>query len=870
MFTRHIQPSFAGGEVSPSLQARVDTAAYHTWLKTARNFFVHPQGGASNRPGTAYMGTAKNTGKSCRIVPFVVGENEAYVLELGHHYIRVYTSAGQVLADGGESVYEISSPYVAADLAEVCYTQYDQKLFLAHPDYPPQCLTRLSPGRFSLEEHPVQFGPFMLSNTQDSRKMRIYSTQETSQVQGVAATLSFAPVVDNRYFVYGYFNDVLFSVARDYGLDLGVLVSDFNTKFSSSGVTAVNLGGVLKITSPQATGGDWNGAVLRLTYRDSFLHEPSIVIEQVLSGGVNDGGTVPVGNLTYVLESNFDIFSPKHETGRFSLTHVLPSQYQTGTLGYDTSSGVIKSSSDWRIQTSGTWTGTLVLEKSEDLGVTWQAVKYFIRTSNDNNFVEFGTLEDNGKIYHLRLRAVGITGQAGYELTAAAFKQEGVAVVEHFIDAQHVTVTLERPYGAADWTSDWAEGSFSPKNGYPTCVFFYQDRLGLAGTYQEPQTLWFSKTGLYGDFGHARGELLDTDAMSINLSGKKLNTIHNVSAAGKLLIFTAGSEWSLSSNGALTPYNVQIEQQSERGSSATSVVVVGNRALYVQARGRALRDFYYDYASASYTGEDLTLCAKHLFHNKTITEICHQQEPDNLIWCVLSDGGLATLTYVAEQNICAWTHHDTQGAFRSVCTIPNRGYDEVWFVVERGNNYFIEKLLPRLASTAPQDQVFLDASISKKSDTAFSEVTGLTHLEGKSVGVLADGNPVSGLTVHEGKITLPRPMTSVHVGLLYRAELQTLPIVFQLENGFSSDQKKRVVSVTLQLANSRGGCVGLDGERAEEIIQRQGEPYNTPLDLKTESYVLSLSGTHTLMPSVVFTQEQPLPVTLLALLCRVA
>ena len=401
-------------------------------------------------------------------------------------------------------------------------------------------------------------------------------------------------------------------------------------------------------------------------------------------------------------------------------------------------------------------------------------------------------------------------------------------------------------------------------------MFFYQDRLGLAGTYQEPQTLWFSRTGVYSDFGHARGDLLDTDAMSINLSGKKLNMIHNVSAAGKLLVFTAGSEWSLSSSGALTPYNVQIEQQSERGSSATAVAVVGNRVIYVQARGSSLRDFYYDYTSASYTGEDLTLCAKHLFHNKTITEICHQQEPDNLIWCVLSDGGLATLTYVAEQNICAWAHHDTQGAFRSVCTIPNRGYDEVWFAVERGSNWFIEKLLPRLASTAPQDQVFLDASVSRKSDTAFSEVTGLTHLEGKSVGVLADGSPLSGLTVHNGKITLPHAMTSVHVGLTYRAELQTLPIVFQLENGFSSDQKKRVVSVTLQLANSRGGHVALEGENAEEIIQRQAEPYNTPLDLKTESYVLSVSGTHTLVPSVIFTQREPLPVTLLALLCRVA
>ncbi len=869
MFTRHIQPSFSGGEVSPSLAARVDSTAYATWLQEACNVVVHPQGGVSNRPGTAYMGTAKYTDKPCRIIPFVVGEEESYVLEFGHQYIRVYTSAGQMLDDDSDP-YEISSPYAADDLASLSFAQYDQKLFLAHPNYPLYGLSRVAQGRFTLAQQPVQFGPFQLANTQENHKLRITTSQESQEVTGVAATLSFAPVVDNRYFVYGYFQNELFYVAEDYGLNITALVNAFNTRYNASGLTASNLGGVIKITSPVATGGNWNGAVLRLTYRDSFAHEPAIVIEQALSGGVNDGGTVIIGDTTYLLESNFDLFTPLHVGARFSVTHALESQYQTGTLGYEDISSVIKSSCDWRVQTSGTWTGTIVLEKSEDLGATWQAVKYFIRTSADDNTVAFGTLEDTGTIYQLRLRACQITGQAGYELSAEAFKQEGVAVVEEYISPQQVKVNLERPCGALDWTSDWAEGSFSPKNGYASCVFFYQDRLGLAGTYAEPQTLWFSKTGAYSDFGHARGALLDSDSISINLSGKKLNAIHQVAAAGRLLVFTAGSEWTLSAPGALTPYNIQIEQQSERGSSRTSVVMVGNRALYVQARGASLRDFYYNYTSASYTGEDLTLCAKHLFQNKEIKEVAYQQEPDNLIWCVLSDGGVASLTYVAEHNVCAWSHHNTQGQYRSVCTIPNRGYDEVWFVVQRANGYCIEKLLPRLASKEPQDQVFLDASVSKKSDTAFMQVTGLSHLEGKTVGVLAEGSPLTGLEVSNGAITLPRAMKCVHVGLTYQSKIQTLPLVSYLENGQGPDTKKRVVSVTLQLVDSRGGTVSLKDETGEEIIQRMTEPYNTPLSLKTASYMLPLSGTHTLTPSVIFTQADPLPVTLLALLCRMA
>lgn len=89
-----LQASFSGGEVSPAVQARIDSPTYSSWLKTARNFFVHPQGGASNRTGTVFMGQAKYADKPCRVIPFVLGENESYVLELGEKYLRIYTPGG--------------------------------------------------------------------------------------------------------------------------------------------------------------------------------------------------------------------------------------------------------------------------------------------------------------------------------------------------------------------------------------------------------------------------------------------------------------------------------------------------------------------------------------------------------------------------------------------------------------------------------------------------------------------------------------------------------------------------------------------------------------------------------------------------------
>ena len=862
-----LQSSFAGGEVSPAVQARIDSPAYSSWLKTARNFFVHPQGGASNRPGTVFMGRAKYAGKPCRVIPFVLGESEAYVLELGEKYLRIYTASGQVLGEDN-TPYELATPYLADEVAQINYTQYDQTLFLVHANHPPKQLTRLADGTFTFTEVPLKYGPFMLSNTDESKKLRLTPYNETASSDGVSATLSFQPIVYPNLAVLGYFNNVWFYSASDYGLDIAGIVAAFNKEFANAGFSAANLGGIIKIVSPQATGGDCNGMQFVLEYRNSFTRPAVLTVAQTLSGGANKGELIPSGDDKFLLESDFDLFQPGHIGGKFALTHAVESQYLSGTLGYQSVSQTLKSGGDWQLRTSGGWTGQLVLEKSEDGGKTWQKVKYFSRANGEENFNALGHLEDTADMYYLRVRSLETSGEAGFELQADAFIQEGVVTVEGYLNARQLVVRPERQVALDDWTSDWAEGSFSPFSGYPSCVFFFQDRLGLAGTKREAQTVWFSKTGAHSDFGHSRGTLTDNDAISVNLSGKKLNAIHGAAVCGRLLLFTAGSEWTLSCSGALTPTNIQVAQQGERGASRTAPVLVGNRALFVQARGGCVRDLFYDYNTASYIGNDLTLLAKHLFFNREVAELCYQQEPDNLVWCVLDDGTALTLTYLPEQNLCAWTRHDTQGLFKSVCCLPNRGYDEVWFVVKRTNGYFVERLARRLGSKEPQDQVFLDASVSLKSETPFTRLGGLSHLEGLPVGVLADGNVLAPQTVKNGEISLPRAVTCAHAGLLFTAELVTLPPSLSYGDGTAADRKRRFSGVTVKMLDSRGGLVGTDEAHLTEIVQRTDEPFNAPLALKTGDYVLNLSGSHSLSPAVVFRQTDPLPVTLLSFITR--
>ena len=367
------------------------------------------------------------------------------------------------------------------------------------------------------------------------------------------------------------------------------------------------------------------------------------------------------------------------------------------------------------------------------------------------------------------------------------------------------------------------------------------------------------------DFGQARDTLLSTDSLSVRLASTKLNAITAVAVLNKLLIFTVGSEWTLSCNGALSLDNIELVQQSERGSYSTAPVLVGNRAVFIQARGSVLRDLVYDYSTASYTGDDLTLRAKHLFFNQTITQLAYAQEPDTLLWCITADGQLFSLTYIPEQGIYAWTHHQTAGSFISICTLANQGQDELWMAVLRGETIFIERMSKRLPEKSAQSGVFLDSSISVYNATPSTQITGLSHLEGKTVCALADGNVVSNLTVSSGAITLPQAASDVHVGLAYESFLETLPVA----NTTALERKQRYVSARVQLLDSRGGYVGINADTATELVQRTNEAYNAPISLQTGSYTVSLPMRHTQEPSVLITQKDPLPLTVLGIIVKV-
>ena len=155
--------SFVSGEFSAKLDGRIDFGKYNTSCKTLENFLVHPQGAATRRVGTQFIAEVKDSSKKTRLIPFEFSTTQTYVLEFGNQYMRVYKDKGQVLSGG--SPFEISTPYLEAELFELKFAQSADVLFICHPNHAVRKLSRTGHTSWTLTEVEFTNGPYLAINT---------------------------------------------------------------------------------------------------------------------------------------------------------------------------------------------------------------------------------------------------------------------------------------------------------------------------------------------------------------------------------------------------------------------------------------------------------------------------------------------------------------------------------------------------------------------------------------------------------------------------------------------------------------------------------------------------------------------------------
>ena len=317
---------------------------------------------------------------------------------------------------------------------------------------------------------------------------------------------------------------------------------------------------------------------------------------------------------------------------------------------------------------------------------------------------------------------------------------------------------------------------------------------------------------------------------------------------------------------ALTPTSVSVKPQSYIGSDDAQPVVVNNNVVYAAARGGHAREMAFNWQAGGHITGDLSLRAPHLFDGLTIVDMAFSKAPYPIIWMVSSNGILLGLTYVPEQQVGAWHWHDTDGLFESVACVAEGADDVLYAVIRRTiggvQKRYIERMRPRAFATQA-DCFFVDSGLTYSGAPA-TVISGLWHLEGKTVSVLADGAVHRQLVVSGGSVTLDVEASKVQVGLPIAADIQTLPLSLEMP-GYGQGTKKNVNKVFLKVSESSGVFAGPSFDRLVEAKIRTNEPYGTPPRLQSREIEIVIKGAWDDNGAVCVRQADPLPMTITGL-----
>jgi hypothetical protein len=411
------------------------------------------------------------------------------------------------------------------------------------------------------------------------------------------------------------------------------------------------------------------------------------------------------------------------------------------------------------------------------------------------------------------------------------------------------------------------ETTFASAGNYPGSVSYFEQRRAFAGTINEPQTLWMTRSGTESDMSFSL-PVKDTDRVKIRVAAREANTVRHIVPLTQLLMLTSSAEWRVSpiNSDAITPTTVSVRPQSYIGANNVQPSLINNSLVYCAARGGHVRELGYSWQANGFITGDLSLRAAHLFDSLDILDMAYSKAPQPLLWFISSSGNLLGLTYVPEQQIGAWHWHDTDGTFES-CAVVAEGNEDVLYVVVRrtiggATKRYVERMMSRQITTLDQC-FFVDCGLTY-TGAPTNTVTGLGHLNGKTVSILADGAVMPQKVVAGGQITIEQPASVITVGLPYESDLQTLPLSLNID-GFGQGRFKNINKAWLRVFQSSGIFIGPDANNLTEAKQRTNEPYGSPPSLKSAEILVMLTPSWQADGQVYIRQQDPLPLTIVGL-----
>ena len=947
------QPMFAfnAGEVSPEFMGRPDTDKYGKGAATIENFIVHPEGGVHRRPATRFVKTVEDESVKSRLVPFTFSNSQTYMLEFSDSTIRIFADEA---ADLKEDI--IVSANVTTDLNT-------EEMWNLLADQTHGYVDGQGPVHFTHTS-----GALPTTSPQVALDTDYYIRLPQSSTFDAATDCPIAsPGVIDTTDAHGYtdqqgpfrltttgYNPVGMDSDTDYYINwIDATHYELSTSAGGGGVNVSAVGSGTCTLTP-------TGDYLRQKFRLATTPTGSpITISSVGSGThriqANPAGD-PVGLQKEVATSytESELFDLQFAQSADFLYIVHPDHRPAQlTRGADSFWHV-----HWALDSVAIIDGPY-LDENADSTITMTA---------------------SATTGYITMTAVGYTFDASTDIGRimryhVAGNAPGYVEIFEIFSSTVAWCRVKSDLFSTTTTADFSMGRWYP-GSWPSVISFVEQRLVMCGDDDDPQTFRASVTNAYNSFRPddlaAAPAVLDTSALAFTVGTGEINAFRWAVLSNRMLLGTVNALFvvrgSFDGDG-ITPTNLNMQRVSTVGAAAIVPAVISDQIAYVTANHQGLRAVTIDSDSDHIDSIDVTLIAKHIFgRTLTITDMAYQEDRHQVLWCVRSDGQLAAVTYVPEQQVFAWHRHIIGGNFGSgdaedflaaavtiaddSITITGHGYveDQGPFLLTTsaadlpaglatGTNYYVSVIdadtfqlmltpdstavtitdqgsgthtitesgdavvesvavIPAMAGTHDQvwmtvkrtvngstarhieffedewlsgtdtDMMFMDSAGATYSSTATNTYSGLDHLEGETVQVLANGAVHPERVVSSGAITLDDTYTDIVAGLGYDSVLQTIPLDPPDPEGSSMGKVARTDHVVFRLYNTIGGEFGpeLLPTRMDPIIMRDGaDAMDTSVPAFTGDRKQAFPEGFQRDKRVYVRQRQPLPFNLLAM-----
>ena len=757
--TRTIQTSFNSGVLSPLIKARTDLDQYYKGLEVGNDVVLLPQGGLKRRPGTPYIALALNT--------------------------LTRNASGTASMPNGGTAASITDDDDSTTTVTTTNVSTLNPYIVAKQDF----------GADTEIEFVDIRGIFLTSLTSDEFRVQ-WSDDDITYFN--AATVPLVGTAAQNFRLYVGRNKRYWQLARIGATDLGT------DKVTLAGLDFIQQ----SATTSEAKLSDFSVESNR-HYLMSFTSENCRIFETTTNTHVADI------KMPYSAAQVMNIRDTQSESVML-VFHEDVAPQRIINLGTDT---------DWALDdipfsnvpqydyndtssptpTSDVQVMTFTAFVAGDTfqidieGVLSKNITFAGDTSADErtstafniqkNIQDMPVMGDTGV-------TVVRTGALAYTITVADESAKDFELYSAFATSGTASKTIaftKSANGVPRKEDVWSSG-----RGYPKTACFYGGRLVFGGTKSKPQSLFMSKAGIAFDFEIDEGD--DDDAIFTTISSRKLNDIVDVFPGRNLEIFTSGSEFTVNTS-PITPSTIAITPQpTEHGALDVEVKSIDGASLFLDRNGKSLKQYLYNFNEDAYSTSDISVLSPELIKTPVDLAILGGTSSDDANWVFIvnDDGGATILNTLRSQDINGFTSWTTSGFITNVSVVDQELYMINKRTINSVEGYYIERW---------SFDYLLDNSIKVTNVNPFGVVTGLDHLEGETVSIVADNTVLPPRVVSGGNITLTASEEfhrEFEVGIPFTPSFQTMPVNTNVGSGQNAMRLKKLVRMNMRVINTSG------------------------------------------------------------------